>query len=142
MRSLLRNVAIREDENAVAVDDGRKTVRNKNRRLTVAEVLERLLNKLLTFGVKSGCRFVEKEDWGIRKNRSRDANALLLATAQAGALNACLVVVWQFHDEVVCVSDLSCTSNLFVCCVVLGVFDVVFDGHREENWALWNNSDL
>ena len=63
-------------------------MRNGNRCSTFRSTIESFLHDLLRVRVQSGRRLVEKEDFRIPEQRTRDCDTLLLATRKLRALAA------------------------------------------------------
>ena len=66
------------------------------------QLVQRFLNQLLVFAVKSACGLVQQQDAGVFENGTRDYNALALASTQHDTAfsNRSAVPVRNAHDEI------------------------------------------
>ena len=76
----------------VRVLDGRKSVRDGERRAALGSLVERRLHNLLGVGVQSGGSLVKEQDLRVAQQRTRDGDTLLLATRKLATLAADLSV--------------------------------------------------
>ena len=82
MVASLDDLAIFQHENLVGAHNRREPVGNNERRATLTERLQSVLNHGFTFAIQTRCRFVENENAGIRQNGPGDRHALALASRE------------------------------------------------------------
>ncbi len=82
MRALLDDPALRQDHQSIGGNHRAQPVGNHECGSSLHEVLERLLNESLRFGVERTRRLVEDEDLRDRRAGSSDRNALPLPTRE------------------------------------------------------------
>ena len=88
VRALLHQAALVEDEHLVGVFDRRQPVRDDERRAIGHQVVQRVLDQPLGFGVERGGRLVEDQDRRVAQERACDGQALALAAGQQRAVFA------------------------------------------------------
>lgn len=76
----------------VRVLNGRKSVRDGERRAALGSLVERRLHDLLGVGVQSGGSLIEEQDLRVAQQRTRDGDTLLLTTRKLATLAADLSV--------------------------------------------------
>src|SRR5206468_9574299 len=103
VRSDLDDAAVIEDDDLVGVAHGREAVRDRDRRASFGEPVERVLHEALRLRVERARRLVEHEYRWVAQHRSRDCDALLLSAREAVAALADdgVVAVRQRRDYVV-----------------------------------------
>ena len=85
MAAGFRNLAMVEDQNAVAADYARQAVRKDQRSPAFHQTVQRILDNRFVFRVDGGQRFVQHQNWRIAQNGAGDGNALALSARQADA---------------------------------------------------------
>jgi hypothetical protein len=79
MPALGHQPAVLQNEDAVGIAHGRKPVGNHQRGAVGGELLDRLLDEVLAFGIKRTRRLVQQQDRRVAQDGARDGNALALA---------------------------------------------------------------
>src|ERR687897_2833307 len=93
VRAALDDLSMLEDENLIGAADRGQPVRDHERRPSMAQAAEAVLNHRLALAVEAGGRLVEDQDGRVSEDCARDGDALTLA---AGQLHTALP-----HDGVV-----------------------------------------
>ena len=134
MRSLFNNPAACEDENAIAADDARQSMREDEGGAAHHQAIERVLDHRFVFGIDRGQRLVEHQNRRVAKERPGDGDALALP---AGELDAALahhrpVALRQLADERVRVGRPRGGLEFGLRGVVFAEPQIVLDGAVEE----------
>ena len=79
MRTIFDNCSVIDDNDTIKFCDGAQTVSNDDACAVLHQIIECVLDKFLTFAIKSTCSFVEYKDGRIFQNCAGDGNALPLA---------------------------------------------------------------
>ena len=85
VRALLAQTALVEDDDAVGVLDGAKSMRDDHRRAAGKKPVERRANLQLGLGVHAGGGFIENQEARIMRQRAREADQLALADGKSCA---------------------------------------------------------
>src|SRR6185503_18326706 len=80
VRPALDDLPVLEHQDLVGAPDRRQPVRDDERRASLAQRLQAVLNHRLALAVEARSRLVQDQDLGIGENRARDRHALALAT--------------------------------------------------------------
>lgn len=79
MRTSFHDALVADVENAVAVLDGRQTMRDDEGRAAFQECLNAILQQLLRFGVDGGRCLVQNQDARVTQQGTRKGDQLLLS---------------------------------------------------------------
>src|SRR5207253_10328517 len=85
VRAALDDLAVLEHENLVRALNRRQPVGDDERRASLSQRLQAVLDHRLALAVEARRRFVEDEDARVGENRARDRHALALAARQPDA---------------------------------------------------------
>ena len=143
MPARLDDAAVVEHDDLVGVADGREPVRDRDRRPSLGEPVERLLHEPLGLGVERARRLVEHEDRRVAQDRPRDRDPLLLAAGEAVAALADdgVVALGQRRDHVVDARRLGGGLDLLVGGVRLREAQVLAHRRVEEVRLLRDDAD-
>ena len=72
-----------QDQDAVGIDDARKTVSDNECRSVLHQTVERTLDGGLVFGIHAGKRLVQQQDWGVLQQRPGDRQPLALTSRES-----------------------------------------------------------
>ena len=92
MRASFHDALIANVQDAVAVLDGGQTVRNDERRASLQQRLNAVLQQLLRLGVDGGGCLVQYQDARVAQQRARESNQLLLPLRKAAARSFTVVL--------------------------------------------------
>src|SRR6266498_479676 len=144
MRALRGDPAFIEHQNLVGVEYRADALGNHKAGAAMHQVVERLLNIVLSHQVHAAGRVVEDQQARVEQECTGDCNALFLAARKCGAALADrgVVPLAEAHDEIVRRSGLSGCLNLLDRRVWAPKGDVVADRTAEQIGFLQHNADL
>ena len=153
MASYLEDLAVLHREDAVGVDDCRKTMGDHDYcRLASVVVgpcqsLYRILDHPLAVGVKGGSGLIEDDDFRLPHQGSSDADPLSLTSTQVVAflpnnrqelLGETLWIAQKLHAT----SPLGCFLNICLRISLESIYNIFLDVARKESGILVNQPDL
>ena len=84
MISFFDDPTIVENEDIVGIHDGLQTVGNDQDCFILHQLVDGFLNKHFIFRIKTCCRFIQKYDRRVGKDRSCNRDPLLLSSRKSG----------------------------------------------------------
>src|SRR6266545_4047208 len=144
VRPAFDDFAVLEDENLVGAADGREPVRDDERRASMAQRPEAVLNECLAFAVEARRGLVEDQHARIGENRARNRDALPLSPREAHAALADnrVVLLLEPFDELVAMRDPADRLDFLARRVWIAVRDVLGNRAVEQEVVLEHDAEL
>ena len=144
MRADLHHFAPVHHHQPVGLAQGRQAVSDGDRGAPFHQVVERLLDFLLGFGIDRRRGLVEDQDARVDQQRSRNADALALAARQplAALTDQRVVAVRQPQDEIVRMGGTRCGDDVVARGVRPAIGNVLRNGAEEQEGLLQHQPDV
>ena len=143
MAAALDDVALVQDQDAVAIDHAREPVCEDQRGSASHEPVERLLDHGLVLGVDGGQCLVQHEQRRVAQERAGDRHALTLPARELHALlsDHGAIALWQCQNELVDVRGLGRGLDLALARSGIAEPNVLLDGAMEQERILVHQRD-
>src|ERR1017187_7814109 len=144
MRALFDDFSSLQHNDAVGFEDGGESVRNDESGAVPNEVLHRVLDQALGFGVEGGSGFIEDQNARVLKDGAGDGDTLTLAAGKFHAAfpNDGPVAAGQLHNERVRVGGFGSLDDRFSRGFGTTVADVIDERAAEEKRLLHEYTHL